>query len=146
MRIKVIYHSITGNTKKIAEAIATEVGVEAESVSCELCDEEVDLLFYGDGNYASVIHGKTKEFIQSLQFRNIKNIATFGTYGGMDNSLPKLRLFAKKCGLNVMDESFSCKGKAWGLLNRTRPDERDIENARKYARNIINKCMNNVNE
>jgi len=47
MRVRVVYQSTTGNTKKIAEAIARASGCVAEPVSAATVNEPVDMLFLG---------------------------------------------------------------------------------------------------
>ncbi len=143
MKVSVLYHSITGNTKKIAEAIADEVGVYAENITHDSNKFTADVLFLGDGNYVSNIHKVTKELIKSLENKNIKNIAVFGTYGGMNNAKAKMIELIKNNGLNVLDENFFCKGKAWGVLNRNKPGKEDIEGAKDFARHVIRKISKN---
>lgn len=143
MEVRVLYHSITGNTRKIAEAIADEVGVVAESIIHGSCEFIADVLFLGDGNYVSNIHKNTRKLICSLENKDIKNIAVFGTYGGKNNAKVKMIELIKKSGLNVLDESFFCKGKAWGVANRNKPDKDDIEGAKEFAREVIRKISQN---
>ena len=45
MNIRIIYQSITGNTKKVAEAIAQAVGCNAESIESNIVLGSIDLLF-----------------------------------------------------------------------------------------------------
>ena len=52
-KIAVRYYTKTGNTKKLAEAIAETVGVKAESVTVPV-DQEVDILFLGSSDHLSV--------------------------------------------------------------------------------------------
>ena len=47
MKAMVVYYSLTGNTRKIAEAMAIEIGCEAESVETAVISEELDYLFIG---------------------------------------------------------------------------------------------------
>jgi flavodoxin len=51
MDIKVLYHSTTGNTKKVAEAIAAEAGVIAQPLTEASGSTSTDILFIGDGVY-----------------------------------------------------------------------------------------------
>ena len=51
MRFAVRYYTKTGNTKRLAEAIANELGVEALPIS-EPVKEQVDFLFLGNSYYA----------------------------------------------------------------------------------------------
>ena len=51
MNIKVMYHSSTGNTEKLAKAIADTVNAKAEPIgsSAATISKPIDLLFIGDG-------------------------------------------------------------------------------------------------
>ena len=51
MTFAVRYYTKTGNTKRLAEAIAKELGVEALPIS-EPVNEAVDYLFLGNSYYA----------------------------------------------------------------------------------------------
>ena len=51
MKIAVRYYTKTGNTKRLAEAIAKAVGVEALPVTAPVA-ESVDILFLGNSYYA----------------------------------------------------------------------------------------------
>ena len=51
MNIRVIYHSKTGNTKKLAESMAGALCVAAETAAESRIVEPVDMLFIGDGVY-----------------------------------------------------------------------------------------------
>jgi flavodoxin len=141
MVVKVVFHSMTGNTKKIAEAIASEVGIRAEEISNGTVSDPIDVLFIGDGNYGSNIHATTKQFIAGLDRNKIKHVAIFGTYGGANTAVPKLKTLVETQGLPVVNEGFTCKGKAWWILNRKSPTETDIANARAFARQIIKTCQ-----
>ena len=65
MRFAVRYYTKTGNTKRLAEAIAKELGVEALPIS-EPVDEQVDFLFMGNSYYAFDIDPEVKKFVSSL--------------------------------------------------------------------------------
>jgi hypothetical protein len=47
MRVRVVHHRETGNTRKVAMAIAEARGCEAETASGCRIEEPVDLLFIG---------------------------------------------------------------------------------------------------
>jgi flavodoxin len=48
---EVVYYSLTGNTKKVAEAIASELGVAAEDVKTKDRLAEESVVFLGAGLY-----------------------------------------------------------------------------------------------
>ena len=65
MNIAVRYYTKTGNTKRLAEAVANAVGVEALPIS-EPVAEPVDILFLGNSYYAFSIDPEVREFVASL--------------------------------------------------------------------------------
>ena len=144
MKIKVIYHSSTGNTKKIAEIIASAVNVSAEAITENYkLSEPIDLLFIGDGIYAGRMNKKTKAFIDTLDSSLVLNAAVFGTYGGEDKVIITITSILKDKGINVCSENFACKGKAWLFANRNHPDKTDLDNAANFANNIVESIKNN---
>ena len=50
MKAAVRYYTKSGNTKKLADAIAKAVGVEADTVDHQL-EEDIDILFLGSSVY-----------------------------------------------------------------------------------------------
>lgn len=65
MKIAVRYYTKTGNTKRLAEAVAKAVGVEALPISTPVT-EAVDILFLGNSYYAFSIDPEVRNFIASL--------------------------------------------------------------------------------
>ncbi|EEJ71808.1 flavodoxin family protein [Lactobacillus ultunensis] len=61
MEIAVRYYSKTGNTKKLADAVANTAGVEAQTVSHPL-KHNVDLLFYAIQYIGQVLPHLLKNF------------------------------------------------------------------------------------
>jgi hypothetical protein len=67
--IKVVYSSRTGNTEKLAKAIAEAVGAKAERVEECRIGEDVELLFIGGAVYATYDHNfspSIKAFLEYL--------------------------------------------------------------------------------
>ena len=65
MNIAVRYYTKTGNTKRLAEAVAGAVGVEALPISTPV-SEPVDILFLGNSYYAFSIDPEVRDFVRSL--------------------------------------------------------------------------------
>ncbi|MHB1394576.1 MAG: flavodoxin family protein, partial [Clostridia bacterium] len=125
MNIKVMYHSKTGNTKKLAESMAGALGTSAEQISPNSLVEPIDMLFIGDGVYMGGPDSVTASFIKTLNGRLVKNAAVFGTFGGQKKAITIMKELLKKQGINVLDESFGCRGKSWAILNRKHPSSDD---------------------
>ena len=65
MKITVRYYTKTGNTKRLAEAVAEAVGAEALPISAPIT-EPVDILFLGNSYYAFSIDPEVRSFVQGL--------------------------------------------------------------------------------
>ncbi len=145
MNIKVVYHTTTGNTRKVAEAVAAAAGVKAESIEdSELSSAPVDLLFVGDGLYGGKPHKKTVAFISSLDPGKVKNAAVFATYGGQARIGEELKKHFQEKGIHLIGEPFTCRGRAWIFINRSHPDESDLNRARAFAKAAVKEWSGNV--
>jgi len=78
MSFAVRYYTKTGNTKRLAEAIAKELGVEALPIS-EPVSEAVDILFLGNSYYAFNIDPEVRDFVSSLDKSKVGKIVNFGS-------------------------------------------------------------------
>ncbi|MBZ9607352.1 nitric oxide synthase [Clostridium estertheticum] len=141
MNIKVIYHSSTGNTEKLARAIADTLSIQAELLGKDPISfsEPVDLLFIGDGLYFGKANKRTLSLIDRLDPKMIKNAAIFATYGGQAKIGTDIKELVQNKGIRVVDEPFTCKGQSWVFINRNHPNEIDLSKVRKYAKNAVAK-------
>jgi flavodoxin len=139
MKTKVMYHSRSGNTKKVADAIAQALGQTAEAVPPDYPLENVGLLFLGAGVYAGKADKKIIEFIESLNTSRVKNVALFGTSAGQDNHLNSMRDLLKAKGINVVEDTYTCKGQFLFFINRKRPNAEDLTKAQEFAKAVYEK-------
>lgn len=144
VKIKILYHSMTGNTKKIAEVLAKTANVPAEAITENYkLSEAIDLLFIGDGIYAGKMNKKTKMFIQTLDATLVKNVAVFGTYGGQNKVIIDMVTMLREQGITACEKTFECKGQAWFIANRKHPNQADVDNATKFVTDIITSIRDN---
>ena len=132
MTYAVRYYTKTGNTKKLAEAIAKELGVEALPIS-EPVNEKVDLLFLGNSYYAFNIDPEVRAFVASLDKAKIGKIVNFGSAAMLNSTYKKVKTEADKVGIPMDEKEFHCKGEFKGL-RKGRPNEEDIQAAVQFAR------------
>ena len=132
MTYAVRYYTKTGNTKKLAEAIAKELGVEALPIS-EPVNEKVDLLFLGNSYYAFNIDPEVRAFVASLDKAKIGKIVNFGSAAMLNSTYKKVKAEADKVGITMDEKEFHCKGEFKGL-RKGRPNEEDIQAAVQFAR------------
>jgi len=134
MKYQVIYFSKKGNTKKIAEAIASELGIEAEDVTDTKLKDNV-FVFLGSGCYGGNPGKSMTKFIEDTTF-NARTAALFGTSGSGDGVDVKEMENILKNKEACIKDTFFCKGK-FLFTNRGRPNNQDIEEAKKFARRMI---------
>jgi flavodoxin len=134
MTYAVRYYTQTGNTKRLAEAIADELGVEALPITTPV-DGKADVLLLGNSYYAFTIAPEVRDFVSGLNKAQIGKIINFGTAAMMKSTFKKVRAVANTVGIPVLDKEFHCKGEFKGM-NKGRPNEEDLKAAREFARNI----------
>ena len=132
----VIYYSRGGNTKKIAEAIAAEVGVTAKDVKSAEGIKGDQVIFLGTGCYGSKPGDDMVKFIEKTDFKG-KKIALFSTSGGASGKeLDVLAEALNRKGASIKG-TLLIKGKMFVIFNRGKPDEADKQRARQFAREMV---------
>ena len=132
MKIAIRYYTKTGNTKRLAEAVANELGVEALPIS-EGLNEQADILFLGNSYYAFTIDPEVRSFIAGLSKDKVGKIVNFGSAALLNSTYKKVKAEAAKVGIPVDEKEFHCKGE-FKALHKGRPNEDDLKAAREFAR------------
>ena len=135
MKIAVRYYTRTGNTKRLAEAIAKAVNTEALPLESPI-DEPVDILFLGNSYYAFSIDPEVRKFIQSLDRSKVGRIVNFGSAAMLNSTYKKVKAEADKIGIPVDEREFHCKGEFKGL-HKGKPDADDLKAAAAFAKSVI---------
>jgi len=133
MKTAVRFYTRSGNTEKLAKAIAETVGVKAESVDIPL-DDKADILFLGCSYYAFDVDENVKKFIKENKDK-IGKIVCFGTSAMMKSVYKPMKKVAEECGVDIEKEDFHCHG-SFGPMHKGRPNKDDISNAKKFAERI----------
>lgn len=162
MKILVAYFTKTGNTKKVAEAIHDALKQEKPDL---LPVKDVqdpgayDLIICGFPVQAHSVPVPAQDFIKNL--KKGQKLALFSTHGSLtDGQMPK-EAIKHAVGLAKNVEilgSFTCRGeveeeiiealmakpehRAWAMeaaSAKSHPDEADLEDARVFARNMVQK-------
>ena len=132
MKYAVRYYTKTGNTKRLAEAIASELGVEALPIS-EPVTEPVDYLFLGNSYYAFSIDPEVRQFVASLDKEKVGKLVNFGSAAMLNSTYKKVKAEADKAGVAMEEKEFHCKGEFKGV-HKGRPNEEDIKAAAQFAK------------
>lgn len=135
MKIAVRYYTKTGNTKRLAEAIAEAVGVKALPIS-EPVTEQTDILFLGNSYYAFSIDPEVRNFIRTLDSTLVGRIVNFGSAAMLNSTWKKVKAEADKVGVKMDEREFHCKGEFKGV-HKGRPNADDLKAAQAFAKKII---------
>ncbi|NIA09870.1 MAG: flavodoxin [Nitrospiraceae bacterium] len=147
-----------GNTRKIAKAMAEVLDAELRKPD-EVNPDDIKnygLIGFGSGIYFGKHHKSLLRFVDKLD-GNGKNAFIFSTSGY--KKLPLINNFDKSLvrrlsrrGFSIIG-SFNCKGqkayynnpgmkiKPLGGMEKNRPNQEDIENAKRFAKSMKNKVM-----
>ena len=135
MKVAVRYYTKTGNTKKLAEAIASAVGTQALPLSAPV-DEPVDVLFLGNSYYAFSIDPEVRRFVRSLDRSKVGRIVNFGSAAMLNSTWKKVNAEAEQVGIAMDEREFHCKGEFKGL-HKGRPNGDDLKAAADFAKAIV---------
>ena len=135
MKAAVRYYTKTGNTKRLAEAVAKAIGVEALPISTPI-SEPVDVLFLGNSYYAFSIDPEVGSFVRALDKNAVGRIVNFGSAAMMNSTRKKVKAEADKAGIPVDEREFHCKGEFKGI-HKGRPNDEDLKAITEFAVKIM---------
>ncbi len=131
---EVVYLSRGGNTRKVAEAIADELGTAARDIKTVGTLPQDAFIFLGSGCYGAVLAKEIADFIERNQLQGRK-IALFTTSAfGWGKEVLVMENHLLNQGANVVGR-FSCFGECLAI-NIGHPDAEDLEKAREFARSM----------
>ena len=136
--VSVFVDSRGGNTRKVADAIAEELGIKASDVTTSPPDD-AKILFLGSGSYGGKPGEAMMKFIGSGNFpgRKVVIFGTSGSLAGAQKMIGVMSDILKQKGATILG-SYHCRGKTF-LVNWGHPNKEDLDNAKKFAREMLNK-------
>ncbi|MBQ6212212.1 MAG: flavodoxin [Ruminococcus sp.] len=134
MKIEIRYFTKTGNTKKLAEAIAQELNIEAQELSAPL-SEKTDILFLCNSVYWAGADSSVKKFIAENKSK-IGLLVNVSTAAMIESTYAQIKKIAEKEGVKLSDKEFHCRGK-FTALHSGHPDDADIAAVKAFARKVI---------
>jgi len=147
----VIYSTKGGNTRKVAEEIASELNCELAKIDHDSSTSAVDLssydfVFVGTGIYFGTLNPDMQRYLETIDLKNAKQFAFFVTWGGAGKTdqavITKLKAILENKGQKVIEECFKCYGgRRFALSKRGHPNNEDTQAAKKWAK----KQINNIN-
>ena len=136
MRVAIRYYTRSGNTKKLADAIAEELGVEAKTTA-EPLREDVDILFLGSSVYANGVDEEVKKFVRAIDVQ-VGKVVNFSTAALVKSTHKQVAKLLAEKNFPFAEEEFACRG-SFALLHRGKPDEKDCREAAEFAKKIVSR-------
>ncbi len=136
MSTAVIYHSVTGNTRKVADAIAEALSCTAQPVKEYPLDNKTDVLFIGGAVYGGKLDPVMDSFLQALTPQKAKRVVLFSTSIKESKALGLMKELLKNQGISVDEESFLCKGK-FLFMNLRHPNKEELAQAGAFAKSAV---------
>lgn len=142
-KVLILYYSRTGNTEKMAKAIAegaksvrgVEVDLRIHATPEELSN--ADAIIMGMPTYHHDMTSDMKKLLEEIAVKGInlkgKVGATFGSYGWSGE--------APRFTLEIMENKFEMKVLKPPLLIRYAPDERGLEECRRLGKNVAERIL-----
>ncbi len=134
MKIAVRYYTKSGNTKKLADAIAKAIGVEALTTD-EPLRENVDVLFLGSSVYAAGVAREVKDFVSSIDV-SVGKVVNFSTAAIIDSTYKQVKKVVEAKGIKMSDKEYHCRG-SFKIMHRSKPDKVDLQMAADFAKEIV---------
>ena len=103
-KIRIRYFSKLGHTKKVAEYIAEELGIEAQAISDDDFDTPCGLLFLGGAPYANIMDKELKRYVEKLSKENVRTVALFTTSNWSRRTVLSIRKTLSGKGIAVLPE------------------------------------------
>lgn len=133
---EVVYYPVCGSglckgIRKVAGAIAVELGVKAEDTQTKKKLTDGSLVFLGTGCFTSRKRDVLLEYINANDF-NGREVALFGTSGGgKGDEVRVIEEALQPAGVLVVGR-FYCRGHA-SMLLRQHPNKKELASAREFA-------------
>lgn len=115
--------------------MAKALGVEAESIDGAQ-EVKADLLFLGCAVLGGNARPEMERFVEGLDSGSVSRVALFSSNGYGTDQFAALREKLKAKGIEVEVGAFSCKGSAFIFKNIGKPDQEDLEAAKRFALSV----------
>lgn len=134
MKIAIRYYTKSGNTERLAKAVAEAAGVRAKDISSGL-EEQAETLFLCCSYYAFDMDPHVKEFLKANKDK-IGRIVCFGTSAMMKSMVRPMKRAARPLGIEVHPEDFHCRGE-FKAFHKGHPDTDDLEKAKAFVHKLL---------
>lgn len=132
MKTALIYLTITSHSKKIANAIAKELKIQAQDIKNNPQLIEADLLFIVGGIYGGKSLPELISYVKNIDNTMVKQAILITSCASNKETQWEVREILDNNGIEVLKDEFVCRGN-FLLYGLGHPNKTDIENAVAFA-------------
>jgi flavodoxin len=136
-KISVIYATKTKHSKKIADTVASALGVTAQNIASSPVIESMDLLFIVGGIYGGESLPELKEYVSNLSSAQVKSAAFITSSVSNAKGQDAIRSILEGKGIAVVDE-YRCFGSIL-VVRLGHPNKMEIQSAGDFAIRLAGK-------
>ncbi|MBW9212185.1 MULTISPECIES: flavodoxin domain-containing protein [Terrabacteria group] len=130
------YFSKTGSIKKLAEAMAQQIHVDALDVSHPVL--KADILFLGASVYWFGLDPNVKEFVKTLHPDQVKKVVIFSTATFIERAYSELKELLERQNIEVINRHFCCH-ESFMPFHSDCPTTEDVSDAKRFAKVLSEK-------
>lgn len=134
MKFAIRYYTQTGNSKKLADAIASILNIEAKPVT-EALEENTDMVFVCNSVYWAGMNKNVKSFVEANASK-IGTLYNVSTAAIIESTYGQMKKVAKKYNVKLSEKEFHCRGK-FTKLHSAHPNNDDLEALKKFVNEVI---------
>jgi flavodoxin len=134
MNVAVRYFTRTGNTKKLADAVAKEAGVQALPIT-EKLNEDIDTLFLASSIYAIGVAKEVKDFIEDIDVQ-VGEVVNISSAAIIESTYNQVKASIEKKGIKMSNQEYHCRGQ-FTLMHRGRPNAKDLKGASDFTKRYL---------
>lgn len=134
-KVSIVYATMTKHSKKLALAIAEELGIEAVNVTEESKPEKVDLLYIVGGIYGGTCNPVLLSFVNKLDKDMVKKVVLVTSSVSESGRCQKqLKTILHEKEIQLLDE-ITCTG-GFLFIKLVHPNKKDIQQVVMKAKSI----------
>jgi flavodoxin len=148
MKPLVLYSTKSGNTEKVAKAIAQELSCQCLRITKNSDFSNVDLndfdtVFIGTGIYKGKPQTDLLNYLQGATIHGRKQFALFMTSFGWGkgiadkNTIDTIQTILSARGQSMLGNSYCCFESGLGFVKRGHPNNNELNEAGKWAKKLI---------
>lgn len=136
MKSALAYYSVTGHSKKIANAIGEDLQIPVYDLKKNPDIADCELLFLVSGIYSASADPKMLAILKKLAGGKVRKAALLTSSAGGETRQQQARELLQTLGIQVLPEEYTCLG-TFLIFRRGHPNQQEIADAIAFTRRVL---------